>query len=327
VFERFATTPRLRWTDRRRYWLVPKPAGFGVSCGPQPPASSWRAAPIGRAKVIRAAEPASGCGRSSWSGRARRTGFVCEQREGAKNGSEPSEDKAVVEFHWDGCGGGCGGCGGCGDSAQDHPGRHARNPPCSIRGVDYPAFGCGDALGDAAADSSAAARRATAASSAGTKPVVIDGVSYRALPTAAALGLSYWAARYIAKSGTLPRRPQRRRCEAGAEARSAAAAQCHQDHSPRRDDSRMLDLDPPASAIQPLRHCEACHLLQRQADLLADLEAELNSLRRSPHCGGGLDFRLRAIGRSGAVRRILAEDGNHEGDMARTGDRGERSDP
>lgn len=120
VFERFATTPRLQWTDRRRYWLVPKPAGLGSIL--------WSAAVAPLLLLASCADRSSeghsgsGTGVGLWpiivgAGVFAVIGFVCEQREKRckKDDGEPSEDKGPWwSFHWDGCGGGCGGCGGCG---------------------------------------------------------------------------------------------------------------------------------------------------------------------------------------------------------------------
>jgi hypothetical protein len=166
------------------------------------------------------------------------------------------------------------------DSAQDHPGRHAMRKlkPCSIRGVDYPSHSAAAAalgLTRQRIHQLAVQPHNGRKLRAGTKPVAIDGVTYRSVAdAAAALGVSYWAARYIAKSGTLPLRPQR-----AALAKPAPKP----DRPPLRNAIKIirrvattLECSTWIRRLPASNRCaiaEACHLLQQQADLLADQEA------------------------------------------------------
>ncbi len=117
VADRFAAAPRLQWTDRRRYWVVPKPAGFGSIL--------WSAAGIPLLFLTGCADPSSegqsGRGSGSWPiivavVGALVVGFISDHlgKRRKDNAGERSEDNGSW-WHF-GCGGcsGCGGCGGCG---------------------------------------------------------------------------------------------------------------------------------------------------------------------------------------------------------------------
>jgi hypothetical protein len=100
----------------------------------------------------------------------------------------------------------------------------SRPKPCSIRGVDYPSRSAAVAvlgLTRQRIHQLAAQPLNGCKVRVGSKPVVIDGVTYASVAgAAAALGVSYWVARYLAKLGTVSRRS--RRAPASLQARAIA---------------------------------------------------------------------------------------------------------
>ncbi len=149
--------------------------------------------------------------------------------------------------------------------------------PCSIRGVAYPSH----AAAAAALGLTRQRIHQLAAQSVGgrkvrkeCKPVTIDGMSYRSTTEAAGtLGVSYWVARYLARSETATRCSRK--------PPPSATGKAMPNHPPTRNAIRMLlrivvTLE---SSIWIRRlpspyHCEivkARHILQQQADLLAEL--------------------------------------------------------
>jgi hypothetical protein len=118
VSERFVAAPRLQWTDRRRYWIVPKPAGLGGML--------WSAAVAPLVLLANCADRSSedhsggGSGALLWvvavAGALAVSGFVAERRERRhrEDDGERAEDNGPWwHIDWHGCSG-CGGCGGCG---------------------------------------------------------------------------------------------------------------------------------------------------------------------------------------------------------------------
>jgi hypothetical protein len=145
--------------------------------------------------------------------------------------------------------------------------------PCSIRGVAYPSrAAAAAALGltrqrihQLAAQPDGGRKVRTDA-----RPVTIDGVSYGSTAEAAgALGVSYWVARYLAKSGTVPQ---------GSRKPALAARNAAPDYPPTRNAIKLLRRMAVAlessvwiRRLPEPRRCEigrARHILQEQADLL-----------------------------------------------------------
>jgi hypothetical protein len=95
--------------------------------------------------------------------------------------------------------------------------------PCSIHGVAYPSrSAAAAALGlTRQRIHQLAAQPASPKVRNRCKPVTIGGVTYRSTAEAAsALGVSYWVARYLAKSGTMTRRCRQRATHSTAKADS-----------------------------------------------------------------------------------------------------------
>jgi hypothetical protein len=153
-------------------------------------------------------------------------------------------------------------------------GRHdmRKLKPCSIRGVSYPSHSAAAAalgltrqrIHQLAAQSESGYRTRKVC-----KPVTIDGVTYPSTAEAAsALGVSYWVARYLAKSGTMARccRPR------------TTCSSAKPNQPPTRNAIKLLrrmacDLEASIwirRLPMPQRRqiVKACRLLQQQADLL-----------------------------------------------------------
>jgi hypothetical protein len=152
--------------------------------------------------------------------------------------------------------------------------------PCSIRGVAYASHAAAAAalgLTRQRIHQLAAQTQEHRTIRARVKPVTIDGVTYASMAEAAgALGVSYWVARYLARSGTATRRARR--------PTNLATTNARREHPPTRNAVKLLRrmtalLD---SSIwikrlpAPRRRAigKARHILDRQADLLAQLHAD-----------------------------------------------------
>jgi len=107
----------------------------------------------------------------------------------------------------------------------------------------------------------------------GGRPVTIDGVTYPSTAHAAGvLGVSYWVARYLARSGAAAQRRKPRR--------PSGSGRTKTEHPPTRNAVKILrrvaGLLESSVWIRRLplpHHCEiakARHILQQQADLLAE---------------------------------------------------------
>lgn len=146
--------------------------------------------------------------------------------------------------------------------------------PCSIRGVAYPSHAAAAAaLGLTRQRIHQHATQANGGREVRRQgmPVTIDGVSYRSTTEAAgALGVSYWVARYLARSGTATRRAKSPMASPNAKAKP--------DQPPLRNAIKLLLRT--AVILEssvwirrlPESHryevARARHILQQQADLL-----------------------------------------------------------
>jgi len=151
--------------------------------------------------------------------------------------------------------------------------------PCTIRGVAYPSHAAAAAaLGvtrqrvhQLAAQTPNGRKIRT-----GGKPVTIGDVTYLSTAEAAgALGVSYWVARYLVRSGTAAAARRGKRPPPG-------DASARPERPPTRNAVKllrrlagMLESSVWIRRLSPAHHCEiakARHILQQQADLLAELE-------------------------------------------------------
>jgi len=152
--------------------------------------------------------------------------------------------------------------------------------PCRIRGVAYPSHAAAAAaLGLTRQRIRQLARQpgGDRKKPPGGKPVTIDGTTYASIADAAnALAVSYWAARYFVRLGTMPRR--RRAMQATAN--PTARAKPH--HPPVRNAVKVmrrivltLERSIWIRRLPPQNQCaivKARQILQEQADMLAGWE-------------------------------------------------------
>ncbi len=146
--------------------------------------------------------------------------------------------------------------------------------PCSIGGVAYPSHAAAAAalgLTRQRIHQLVAQPEGRCKVRNGCQPVTIDGVSYPSTTEAAgALGVSYWVARYLAKSGTAMRRTRK--------PPQSAAETAKPDHPPTRNAIKILrrmaatlESSVWIRRLPDSRRCEiarARHILREQADLL-----------------------------------------------------------
>ena len=167
--------------------------------------------------------------------------------------------------------------------------------PCSIRGVAYPSHAAAAAaLGLTRQRIHQLAAQEDGGRKVGRQcmPVTIDRVTYSSTAEAAgALGVSYWVARYLARSGRPTRRPR------SPTASSSAGAK--PDQPPLRNAVKLLRRMAATleSSIWIRRLPESCrceiaaarHMLERQADLLqssAEGRPQPAGCQTSPYSAG-----------------------------------------